>query len=746
MNVGATTAGACDYCGLPLPQPLFSRRRVVAEEGPAYCCSGCRFAAAITQERGEAGAIGWTMTSLALATFFSMSVMVFTIALWEFDVYREEAGTSSRMAVAFGDVLRWLCLVFSLPVLLLLGRPLAANAVRNLRGGVLSTDLLLLTGVVAAFVVSTWSVVGDGGPVYFETGCMILVAVTLGRWFEATGKHKATEALDSLQKLLPETVTRLEGGLSSAVPLNDVRVGEVLVVRAGERVPVDGTIVWGRSALDSQVFTGESIPHEAVPGDSVLAGTLSLDGTIHLRAGARAREGAFGRLLAAVRAARESRGRFQCLADRISTAFLPVILGIAVAAFAWHGIASGWGEGLLVGLSVVLVACPCALGLATPLAVWAALGRAAQRQVLFRSGEALERLAEVQAVAFDKTGTLTTGSPQVVGILLEDSITSAEVARRVAPLASASVHLFSRAILSRLQEEEGLGLLAPAEPVRGADEDAAVLTVPGCGVMAGPDTPDATRLGSLAWLHRSGLVLSDPLSSELKRERENGRSLVAAGWEGAVRAVFVLDEQLRPEARNALQRLRSAGREVAVLTGDHVDRGARLSSELSVPVQAALLPEEKAKHVRRLRDAFGPVAMVGDGINDAPALSAADVGIAMGCGTDVTRDSGDVCLLGNDLAAIPWAIDLAGDAVRTIRGNLWWAFGYNAVGVVAAAAGWLHPSLAAALMLVSSVVVLSRSLRLGRESAATPRDLAASPKGEAALPVTASQIYQEILT
>ncbi len=702
MIASCEQPGLCSYCGLPLPRPLFGRRAEAQAGVDHFCCTGCRVAAAMTQDSGEAGAATWTMTSLGLSVFFSMSVMVFTVAHWMYGAYDLEGGAGTPLSIAFGQLLQWLTLLFAAPVALLLGKPLLEDAIDHLRRGVLTTDVLLLTGVVASFAYSLVSVVRGSGPVYFETGCVILLAVTFGRWLTATGRLRTNAALDELERLLPETATVRREERWETVPLDDIQIGDELTLKAGERIPVDGQIVSGQAAVDEQVFTGESTPVTRAAGDVVFAGTLNLDGTLQLRATARPREGAFGALLEAVRAARNSRGAYQILADRVSAAFFPLIAIIALATWLGHGLTRSWPEGMLAALAVVLIACPCALALATPLAVWAAMGRAARRGILFRSGEALERLARVDTVRFDKTGTLTTGTPRVADVLIAEDASYREVAQRSKTLAAASNHVFSRAIASLLK-------LMPGLP-----ECSDVRTVSGLGLEATiAREVNVTRLGRWEWLTAMGAAAGPRLQEELLRATQSAKSVVAVAWRGRIRGLFVLAEDPRPDASAALDELRRLRLDLGILTGDREAAAKALGRRLQLGVLAELSPGEKATEVVRLQAAGSVVAMVGDGINDAPALSTADVGIALGCGADVSRASADICLLRDNLMSLVEAITLARDCVRCIRGNLAWSFGYNAIGVALAASGMLHPSAAAVLMVVSSLVVLSRSLRLG---------------------------------
>jgi P-type Cu+ transporter len=706
MNPSPAT---CDFCGLPLAGSLWTTAgaRDEAPRGEQYCCFGCRFAAAVTRERGETGAIRWTMTRLGLAIFLSMNVMAFTMALWTNHVYGSDGG--GALAASLFGLFRYLCLLLSLPVLILLGGPILENAWQSLRRGALSTDLLLLSGVVAAFVYSAVSVVRDRGPIYFEVACVILVMVTLGRWFEATGRLRAGAALDELQKLLPERVRRIRDGAEASVATAELAVGDRIRVLPGERFPVDGRVVSGTASVDEQILTGESQPAIRRPGEAVCAGTLNLDGDVHIETALPPGTGTLQRLIELVRQAREARGHYQELANRLAALVFPAVAAVALATFVCHWRISSLEHGLMAGLAVVLVACPCALGLATPLAVWAALGTAARRQVLFRSGEALERLAEIRAVRLDKTGTLTTGDVRVADFITADgdgSATRTATLQAAAGLAASSLHPFSRAIVAFAALPRTGGSVADVRQFSGRGIS---------GRIDGGSIP--AYLGSRSFMIESGLALPDSLMRDLERGEAARNAVAFLGWNGQVRGAFVFEEDLRESAAETLVWLRERGYDVAVLTGDRRARAERLADELQVPVVAELLPEQKLAAIRETRERLGPVAMVGDGINDAPSLAASDVGIALSCGTDVSRDSAAVCLLGNDLTRLNWAIEFSRHAVRVMRRNLIWAFAYNTVGIGLAATGRLNPALAALLMVVSSALVIRRSLSLQGSSA-----------------------------
>lgn len=702
MNAALTS---CDYCGLPLPGKLTVDALRSANQGreeSRYCCFGCRFAADVTRERGETGAAQLTLVRLGLAIFFTMNVVSFTMALWAQPLYGESPPTP--WGGTLDDLFRYLSLLLSLPVLFLLGQPLVENAWKELRDRRFSTDLLLASGVASAFAYSAVSVFRGAGDVYFEVGCIILVMVTLGRWLEATGRLKAGAALDELQKLLPDKVRLVRNGVERMIPTGEVVPGDLVRVLPGERIPIDGRLRFNAASVDEQLVTGESWPVSKLPGDSVIGGTLNLDGDIMLEATHGSADGTLARLIDAVILARQSQGRYQRLANRISAAFFPTIAAVALATFGYHWCQSDLSQGLLAGLAVVLIACPCALGVATPLAVWSALGRAARKQVLFRNGEALERLADVKVFCFDKTGTLTTGVARVEQFAVESGTNPVEVFRNARTLAGATSHAYSRAILD-------------FSPIVTAGETiSSLVSKPGRGVVGRLRGGSTIALGNLRLMAETGLQLSGRLRAAAHQAQQEGWPITLIGWGGRVRGLFVFEEQLREDVHAVLGWCRKRGLKVVVLTGDHRGRAARLGEELAVSVRAELLPDDKTAAVRELQSRFGPVVMVGDGVNDAPAISASHVGISLGSGTDVSRDSAGICLMSNRLSLLWWAVEFSQTTVRTIRRDLICSFLYNGVGVVLAAAGWLNPAAAALLMIGSSCLVINSALRSSRDA------------------------------
>lgn len=717
----------CDYCGLPVPQPLWGRRKAVdrsKHDEPSYCCFGCRLAARITQESGETGAARWTLTRLGLGIFFSMNVMAFTMMLWSADVYEISQDAAPQFQGALLELFRYLCFLFSIPVLLLLGGPLLQNAWDGLRKGVLSVDLLLISGVLAAYAFSILSLVRETGHVYFEVGCMVLVMVTLGRWLEATGKLRAVNALDALQNLLPEKVRWIDGNNEALKPLDEVQIDDAIRVSAGERFPIDGVLVQGEATVDQQVFTGESWPISKQVNDAILGGTLNLDGDVVVRTTARADSGTLSRLVNVVKQARETKSRYEVAAERASYWFFPIATVISLSTFFYHWHISDAETGLNAALSVALIACPCALGLATPMAIWAALGRAAQEQIVFQNGSILEQLAVVDNMCFDKTGTLTTGTPRVLEWIVDQNTTRDKVMAYASGLAHKSTHYLSQAITQDVESDSS---------VNGQrTEFSSVQTLAGMGVWTEVDDKESRiALGNLRFMNQLGFHLDENLANQLEQADRQNRPLTYVGWNGTVQAAILFEESLRPGVSELLSDCVQREIDVTILTGDRNSSGQAMSDELQVTVKAELLPEDKMATIQQLQNKSHTVAMVGDGINDAPALACANIGIALGCGTDVSRESADVCILSSDLTRLPWLIDLAQQTRKTIRQNLTWAFGYNSVGICLAVSGYLYPAIAAVLMTVSSFLVITNSLRLSHyKKESTGFDGTALPTGK----------------
>ncbi|GIK16572.1 MAG: copper-translocating P-type ATPase [Planctomycetota bacterium] len=690
----------CAFCDLPILVIL--GRGESASTEPLYCCLGCRLAAQIAGARDEEGRATGAITRLGLAIFLTMVVMAFTTYFYgrELEASPETAPAS---AAHFEGVMRYVTMIFATPVLLLLGGPIAAEARESWRRRSVGTDALILIGVVSAYALSYASTLRDSGPVYFETACVVLVLVTLGRYIEARTKLRASKLLRPSRAMLPATVVIERGGVEARIPTEEMIEGDVLAVRAGERLAADGVVVEGAAHADLRWITGESAPAIVKPGDALPAGALNLDGHLRVRVTAAGARSALGRILEQIDEAQRTKGRYERLADRVAGVFVPLTLVLGAIGGALGYMRGGTGEAVERFLSVLLIACPCALGIATPLAVWAGIGRAAARGVVLRSAEVLEALADIRAAAFDKTGTLTASHPVVVAWTASSAREEGALLALARTLAVTSTHPYSRCVAEYAERRVG------ADTSEGSVSD--ITVVPGRGILARVEG-ELVRYGSAVHVFDVDAPSSVIVGEALRRASLEGLGVVCLRDGRGREGVFLLDEEIRGGAAEALAVFTKLGCPTVVLTGDHAARGERLARTLGVPVRAGLLPDDKIAELALLRARHGRVMMIGDGLNDAPALAAADVGVAMGCGTDLSRATASACLMGDDPRTAPWLVLLGRRTVRTIRVNLAWAFAYNLAGVGVALTGALRPTFAAVAMVISSLLVVGNSMRL----------------------------------
>ncbi|QDU26202.1 Copper-exporting P-type ATPase A [Anatilimnocola aggregata] len=692
----ANDRAQCDFCELPI-----THGAATDEAGHQYCCYGCRFAASIAASSGDEAQSRWTMTKLGLSVFFSMNVMVCTLLLWS------ETSATNELASAWYGLFRSASLLFSLPVLLLLGPPIVKDARRELLAGRSSMSVLLIVGVAAAMGYSVYSVM-FGGHIYCEVACAILLGVTLGKWLEANGKLQTTAALRAMSQLLPDTVRKWMNNVETIVPASDLQPGEWFRVLPGERIVADGIVQQGEALVDEQAVTGESAPAHKFGEALVYSGTLVLDGPLVIAATSAAGEGTIAKMIAAVKQGTASRSHYERLAERISRWFLPVVLMLALGTLAIHVSRGQFEQGLLAAVAVLVIACPCSLGLATPMALWAAIARAAQAGILIRSGDALTQFAAVKTICFDKTGTLTTGQPQLTAYNLAPGVSLSQVSAHVNDLVIDSTHPLAQSLADWCREEHSHQ--ASFSGVTNSRH------LPGRGVVGySPELGTDVLLGNRRWLEACH---QDCRELSLPADDATAETLVA--WGGRVRAQFLFSEQLRSGVKNTLQQLAAEQLNLLMLTGDRDSRARHLATSLGLSYRAELLPEAKLLAIKSLSHSNGPVAMVGDGINDAPALATADVGISLAGGTDIARHSAPICLLRNDLSSLLFLRRLAITTRHALRWNLVWALGYNVIGLGLAAAGWLHPVIAAIAMGLSGLFVVTNSLALARFEAPRP--------------------------
>ncbi|HSW34927.1 MAG TPA: copper-translocating P-type ATPase, partial [Steroidobacteraceae bacterium] len=554
---------------------------------------------------------------------------------------------------------------------------------------------------------------GGHTALYYESAAMIVTLVLLGQVLELRARHRTGAALRALLDLTPKEALRLgEDGVDAMVPLQEVRVGDRLRVRPGEKVPVDGVVLEGRGAVDESMITGESLPVAKAPGDAVVGGAVNGVASFVMRAERVGAETLVARIVQTVAEAQRSRAPVQALADRVSAWFVPVVVAVAVvAAITWwfFGPEPRLAYAVVVAVSTVIIACPCALGLATPMSMTVAMGRGAQSGVLFRNAEALEHLREIDTVVLDKTGTLTSGRPEVVSVIPVDDVAESELLRFAASLEQASEHPLAAAVVTAAKAR-GLRL------GRSYGFDA----VPGKGAI-GVVQLRKVAVGNGALMEAAGVDLQ-AIESEAQRLRTLGQTVVYVALDGEPVGLLGLADPLKAEAWEVVQQLKADGIDVVILSGDHEESVRAVAAQLGVDeVAAGVLPEQKAERLRELKADGRKVAMVGDGINDAPALAVADVGIAMGAGTDIAKQTAGLTLVSGDLRGLLRAIRLSEVTMRNVGQNLLFAFGYNALGVPLAA-GVLYPltgllltpAFAAAAMSLSSVSVIGNALRLRR--------------------------------
>ena len=616
--------------------------------------------------------------------------------------------------------LPWILLALSVPVQFWAGRRFLRSAWINLLH--LSSDMntLVAVGTLAAFGASLAATLrpqafaepGAMPPLYYETACVIITLILLGRTLESRAKGRTGEALRSLSNLAPKTARRILEGLEEEVPLSAVMAGDLLRVRPGEQVPVDGALTEGQSAVDESMLTGEPLPVHKGSGDPVFAGTLNTSGAFVMSAGKVGRDTLLAQIVEMVQRAQGSKAPVQRLADKVAGIFVPVVMALAALTFVlWLALAPGpaFPAALLHAVAVLIVACPCALGLATPTALMVATGRAARMGILVRDAAAIETARRVTTVVFDKTGTLTLGRPSVTQVLPAEGVDRQDLLRLAAAAEVPSEHPLARALLERARQTD---LVLPAA----TDFESS----PGLGVSALVEGK-AILVGTEAFLRDRGADPS-PLLQERERLEAEGLTVLLATSDGKPLGILAAADTLRDGTRAVVEALTRRGQSVVLLTGDREGAARAVARQAGIErVSAGVLPGGKAQEIRRLQESGEVVAMVGDGVNDAPALAQADVGIAMASGTDVARQAADLTLIRPDLALVPQALALSSAAVRNIRQNLFWAFGYNVLGIPVAAGvlvplggPGLTPVLAALIMAFSSVFVVSNALRLRR--------------------------------
>jgi cation-transporting ATPase V len=598
---------------------------------------------------------------------------------------------------------RWLAFAATIPVQFVAGWPFLHGAVRQARALTANMDTLIALGTLTAFLYSTYELFA-AGPLFFDTAALIIAFVVLGRYFEATAIGKASEAISKLLEMGAKEACLLVHGQELLVPVDQVQVGDLVRVRPGERIPVDGQVTDGRAAVDESMLTGESVPVEKTVGDRVAGATVNIDGVLTVRATAVGADTALARIVRLVEQAQGGKAPVQRMADRLSAVFVPAVVAVAVASFAgWTLLAANPIAGMTAAVAVLIIACPCALGLATPTAITVGTGRGADMGILVKGGEVLEASKKIDTVVFDKTGTLTRAHMQLTDVIAGKRRQPELVLRIAAAVESGSEHPIGVAIVAGAHER---GLKVPAAT--------AFANLAGHGVRADVDG-HPVLVGRRKLIDEHGLNLPGHLAAAAAELEERGRTAIFVGRDGHVVGVLAVADTVKDDAADVVVQLQAMGLRVAMITGDNARTAAAIAAQVGIDrVLAEVLPEDKVTAIRALQDEGRVVAMVGDGVNDAPALVQADLGIAIGTGTDVAIEASDITLISGRLDGVVQAIELSRQTLRTINQNLGWAFGYNTAAIPLAAFGLLNPVIAGAAMGFSSVSVVTNSLRLRR--------------------------------
>ncbi len=604
---------------------------------------------------------------------------------------------AGQMNILTNGYFQW---ALATPVQFIIGYRFYKGAYHSVRGGGANMDVLIALGTSAAYFYSIYNLFNMVHEYYFEASAVIITLILLGKLFEAIAKGKTSEAIKKLMGLQPKTARVIRNDSEMDIAIEDLLIGDIIVVRPGEKVPVDGIIIEGSSALDESMITGESIPVDKKEGDQVIGATINKFGAFKFKATKIGKDTVLSQIIRLVEDAQGSKAPVQRLADKISGIFVPTVLVIALVTFLIFYFSGDFNAGLINAVAILVIACPCALGLATPTAIMVGTGKGAENGILIKSGEHLERAHKMDAIIFDKTGTITKGEPEVTDVEVLNDFDENELLRVAGSVEKTSEHPLGQAIVGYAE--------AQLVMLKDADSFAAV---PGKGLKAKFEGRDVL-IGNRKLMNDGDLDLTD-IEEKISTLEEQGKTAMLIAVDGRLAGIIAVADQIKKTSLAAIKELQGMGLQVYMITGDNERTAKAIASQVGIEnVLADVLPEHKASKVEELKSQGRHVGMVGDGINDAPALAAADVGFAIGTGTDVAMEAADITLMRGDLSGVVTAIRLSHRTMKTIKQNLFWAFFYNSVGIPFAALGFLNPMIAGAAMAFSSVSVVTNSLRL----------------------------------
>ncbi len=684
-----TQANECFQCGIPI-----TGKPVVYEvDGKLenFCCFGCYLIYKTTGLKGDEGTAVAFLGKFGFGYFLAMLVFMLSTYL-----YGAHFTPGEKEAQIFTGFIKYVILILATPVMLLLGVPILRNAFSGGRIN-LNTDMLIAIGAFSAYFLSVYSVFTGKSSIYFETATMILVLVTFGRYIETSSRAKASNFIKELLKLSPEKATVLRDGKELEVDIENIKVGDLVLVKPGDKIPADGVIIKGKGSLDESLLTGEIKPVLKKEGDEVYTGTTNIDGSFIIKVNKPSDDWTLNRFIRIMKEIRSTKAPINRITDTIAAFFIPIVVILATVTFAYWYYHEGFEKALIVSMSVLLISCPCAFSIGAPLALWIGLGEAMREGIIVRGADVLEKIASVKTVFFDKTGTITERLMKISKLKVPE-----ELLEYVCTVEKHSEHPLARSFV-HFCREKGIRTEKNLEEFK---------VHFGLGVEGRVDGK-RIFIGSKNFMKELGFSIPDKLLDLEKKAEEDGEVVVFVADKNGIKGIITFTQSIRPEAKVSIKALKKLKINVGILTGDTRKFAEAVKKELGIDfVKAELFPEDKLRIIEDEKKNGKTVSMVGDGINDAPALTKADIGIAMGCGTDLTRESANVSLLADDLRKIPLLIILAKKVRRVIYTNMFWAFIYNIIGIGLAVMGKLNPIFAALAMVLSSAFVIANSIRV----------------------------------